>query len=256
LDVCAVYNSEAVKHGDMWHSDPEQFQQMMETAMRSYNGSYARMRRKGLIADITQQSPEMMLIFESVPQGGGGQFLVGRECMRRMKDPLLVNMMSRDEQHLAEQFILGQERSGASRLGVPATGGSALGVKKTGGKAKGVAATGGSALGVKKTGGAARGVKKTGGAARGVEKGPRLTPPRCNICSWFERRKVIKDKGHKCSEAAKEALAGLENKMTKMQLVRAVEKMLREAKKVEEEDEYEPPAEGEASSSKGVLKRK
>ena len=133
--------------------------------------------------------------------------------------------MSRDEQHLAEQFILGQERAAASRLGVAATGKSALGVKKK------------------------------GGAALGVKRGPQLTPRRCNICSWFERRKVIKDKGHKCPKAAKDALAGLEKKMNGMQLARAVERMLREAEE-EEEDEYEPPAEGEASSSKGVLKKK
>ena len=117
--------------------------------------------------------------------------------------------------------------------------------------AKGVAATGRAALGVAATG--RKGVRKTGKGALGVKRGPRLTPRRCNICSWFERRKVIKDKGHKCSEAAKEALA--KQKMNKAQLMRAVERMLREAEE-EEEDEYEPPAEGEASSSKGVLKKK
>ena len=84
-------------------------------------------------------------------------------------------------------------------------------------------------VGVAATGRAALGVRKTGKGALGVKRGPRLTPPRCNICSWFERRKVIKDKGHKCPEEAKEALAGLEKKMNTMQLERAVEKMLREA---------------------------
>ena len=77
----------------------------------------------------------MMAIFERAPQGGGGEFLVGRECMRRMQDLLLVAEMSRDEQHLAELFILGKERSGITQRGVPKT---ANGVAKTGGRAKGV----------------------------------------------------------------------------------------------------------------------
>ena len=45
-------------------------------------------------------------------------------------------------------------------------------------------------------------------------------------------------------------------KLTQQQLTRAVYKMLREAKEVEGEDEYEPAPEGEVSSSKGVLKKK
>ena len=162
-----------------------------------------------------------MGIFESVPQGGGGEFRVGRECMRRMV--WQMNEMSKDEQHLAELFILGKERAGAVK-GVAATGGSAKGVPKTGGKAKGVAARGGKAKGVAARGGAALGVKKTGGAALGVKRGPQLTPPRCNICSLFMKKKVIKGKGHKCPEAAKEALA--EKKLTQQQLARAVDKML------------------------------
>ena len=73
-----------------------------------------------------------------------------------------------------------------------------------------------------------------------------LTPPRCNICSWLEKREVIKDKGHKCSEAAEEAVE--KEGLTKAQLGRAVIKMLGQK---EEEDMYEPAAEGH----KGVLKK-
>ena len=70
------------------------------------------------------------------------------------------------------------------------------------------------------------------------------------------KKEVIKGKGsyHKCPKAAMDAMA--EKKLTPQQLARAVDKMLREAKEVEEEDEYEPAAEGEAGSSKGVLKKK
>ena len=54
-----------------------------------------------------------------------------------MEDPLRMNEMSRDEQHLAELFILGQERAGAVK-GVPKTGGAALGVAKTVGLPRGL----------------------------------------------------------------------------------------------------------------------
>ena len=54
--------------------------------------------------------------------------------------------------------------------------------------------------------------------------GTRLTPHRCNICSWFEKREVIKDKGHKCSGVAEEAVA--KEGLTPAQFRRAVIKML------------------------------
>ena len=50
-------------------------------------------------------------------------------------------------------------------------------------------------------------MKKTGGAALGVKKGPHLTPRRCNICSLFMKKEVIKGKGHKCPKAAMDAVA-------------------------------------------------
>ena len=123
-------------------------------------------------------------------------------------------LLAHDEQHLAELFMLGQERVGITQRGVA----------KTGRKAKGVAAT--------------------GGAAKGVKRGARHTPRRCNICSWFEKRDVIKVKGHKSSEAAKEAVE--KEGLTTKQLGRAVIKML--GQKEEEEE-----AEGQSSISKGVL---
>ena len=74
------------------------------------------------------------------------------------------------------------------------------------------------------TGKAAKVVPNTGGSAKGM-RGPRIAPMRCNICSLFSKRKVIKVKGHKCSEEAKKAVGA----MNKVQLSRAVVKMLREA---------------------------
>ena len=68
-------------------------------------------------------------------------------------------------------------------------------------------------------------MKASGGSAKGVKRGPRIGPLRCNICSWFEERKVIKGKGHKCPAEAKKAVGA----MTQMQLLSAVVKMLREA---------------------------
>ena len=139
---------EAAKLGDMCRSAPSEFQQRMEATMTGYNGPYARLRRRGLVADICGESTEMREIFESVLQGGGGQFLVGMECMRRMQDLLLVHKMSRDEQHLAELFILGTDRSAINQRRVP----------------------------------------KTGRRAKGVRRGPRIAPRRYNICSLFRRK--------------------------------------------------------------------
>ena len=51
-----------------------------------------------------------------------------------------------------------------------------------------------------------------------MRKGPRIALARCNICSWLRKRKVIKVRGHKCSEAAKKAVGA----MNRMQLSRAV----------------------------------
>ena len=64
-------------------------------------------------------------------------------------------------------------------------------------------------------------MKKTGKHAKGMRRGPRIAPTRCNICSWFGKREVIKVKGHKCSEVAKKAVGA----MNAMQLLRAVDKM-------------------------------
>ena len=36
---------------------------------------------------------------------------------------------------------------------------------------------------------------------------PRLAPRRCNICPWFQKREIIKGKGHQCPEAARKAVA-------------------------------------------------
>ena len=69
------------------------------------------------------------------------------------------------------------------------------------------------------------GVAKIGGAAKGVRKGPLTAPRRCNICSWFEKRKVIQARGHKYSKEEKKDVG----QMNKSQLKSAVDKMLREA---------------------------